>query len=442
MREQSLTSDISQGSYIQDRLPTSPYNYSIFDTFFLSLIYLSRALEDAFFEQLGTIFGRGISFFALIAFVVYTFARIPRSFNAVLRNQTFIVLLLFILLSALIEQMHPDPVYRDTFRSVTMMVGMVCYAAWVYDNKSHLLTMIYGFIVFSLIHSLNFVLFISINDMLAIGDSDASRALLVEKSFFFANANEVGILCGTSMMLCLFLNEYISYGKVPRVILNVLAILFLYTVALSLSRSAFLNLGLLLVVAVTKLRMPVKGIHYFIGAVIGITLLAGIGQAVAGFLFDRFDAINIESAEESTDSRSKLYVNLYNNIDEVFLWGVGEGGYFGEWGKNSSIAKSITDEEGNMFEKVPPAHNSIAQILFYWGIVPVLLYGYFIFLLFRNLFHNGMLSSKLVYLLFCSTFVVIMFSNNFNSKDLTMIFGSVIGLSMYDKFRQTTPAAI
>lgn len=405
----------------------------VLDIFMISLTYVSRIIEESLFSQ-DTFTGGGIVFYSFIPFLVYTVIKNPNALSVAFFNPLVITFSVFIFTALVIESLHPTPSYRDVGRTFYMVFSIPLFAVWVYKDTRYLYYISIMFIIYSLVHSLNLAFSVSLPEMLAVGNSENARALLLN-SFFTSNSNGVSYLAGTSLLICYIIIEYTKPGPLAKFIFNALIIIFFYTLLLCLSRSGTINFIFLTILLFARSKLKPKAFHLAIVVVFLIGYLAVSNEKVTGLLFSRFETVTLDE-EEATDSRAVLYIKVLKHLDEVFLFGVGEGNYYGKWGINSDFNKLLVDDDGSTIDKIVPTHNSFAQIIYYWGIIPLALYIIALVIVARMIRNDkDSLYIQIANILFYSTFILIIFSNNFNTKDFSMIFGVILGLHLNRKYQ-------
>ncbi len=399
----------------------------IINILFISLTYISRIIEEVFYGQDTQEFS--IVFLAFIPFSVYTILVNFEDIGMALFHKIVLLLGVFILSAFLIESFHTDSAYREIRRTILMAISIPLFAIWIYKDIRYLMIMSIIFMVYSLIHSLNLSLTISIAEMLSIGNADQARGLIYEKAFFSSNSNGVCYLAGTSLIICYIIYSYYTISNFQRNLLITVSLIFFYTCLLTLSRSGILNLVFLLLIVYfySNIKPNIFLVSIFLTF---LTFYLAFSTDIIDLLFSRFDTVTLNE-DEAMDSRAILYIKVLKNIDEVFLIGVGEGNYFGEWGKNSDFGRTLIDEFGEVTERVTPTHNSFAQLLFYWGIIPIIIYAFIQYYLFTTIPKEKTdMYNQIVIILFFSSFSLILFSNNFNAKDFSFIYGAIVGLSL------------
>jgi O-antigen ligase len=394
----------------------------------VSIPYWSRIIEEAFFPDFN-IAGNGVVFLCFIPFLVLTIVKNPGAFAFAARNMVIIGLALFIISCGLIESFHTNSDYTDVIRSFFMALSIPLFAVWVARDIRYFYIIIYSFVTYCAVIVLN-LCSVDPREIMASGGGDSLRADILDKAFFFFNLNGAGYLAGTAAFL-LFLLLKRAKSTVNKYLLIILLILSTYVLFICVSRSAYLNFTILLLVYFYKSGIRLKPHHYLVMLGVVSLVVSSNLNGIEDILFSRFGDISLEDVE-SDDSRSRLYSKLIKHADEAFVSGVGEGNYYGDWGLNSEIAKQRYDYElGTMTYYVPAAHNSIFQILYYWGFFPVLVYILIFILLYLYLPKNNKdLPVMICFLLFSSTLTLVVLSNNFNNKDFAMIFGLIIGLKM------------
>ncbi len=406
------------------------------DVFFIWSIYMSRVIEEAFFSDFSFL-GGGITYYAFIPFLAYTIIKNPGGFSFIFSNTAIILLSLFIVSSYLIESFHDHSQYREVMRMFYMAISVPLFAVWIARDIRYLYPVVYSFLTYSMIHSLN-VCMLNPAGLLESIASGSTRQYVADNSYFGSNLNGVGYMAGITITTVYLIRRNISTIN-KRSAATIVILISFYTLIICVSRSAYINFVLLLIVLMFKLQIRLRPVHYLAFLALITLAISTNTEGIQNLLFSRFEDISF-NAEETNDSRSLLYIKLFSHVDEVFVSGVGEGGYYGEWGLNSDLVKrEYNHEAGVTNEWVTPAHNSLFQILYYWGFFPLAVFILLIVAIYYYLPKNSKDTPALIcYMLFFSIFYIIVFSNNFNNKDFSMIYGVIIGvyLNRQAKIRQ------
>ncbi|HXS38202.1 MAG TPA: O-antigen ligase family protein [Flavipsychrobacter sp.] len=401
----------------------------------IAIPFIMRIIEESIYHD-PIFLGKGFTFWGFFIFLfgtlIYNYGNLIVSF----RNRLIYSFAIFLGASCLIEFFHTNSVYREVSTTFFMFAAVPLYASWILKNKESFKYIIISFLAYAFVNALNIIINVSIFKMLAAGSSDLARENVTKGLWFYTNLNGIAYIASISTVICFTVARNIENISQKR-LLYILSLMFLYVTALSLSRSAYINLAFICTVMYIKYRPKVK-FQYIIPLVI-VVLFINIGpvQKLTNLFFGRFEEININQ-KENVDSRVTVYRRVYKYLPDIYLNGVGEGNYYGKWGEKSDFARLSYDDEGNLAEiKVTPTHNSFTQILFYWGILPLVLYIFLLVRLTKMLppKYDTSLMAKITTMVYFSTISLIIFSNNFNYKDFTFAYGLLLGLYLRRRYK-------
>jgi len=404
--------------------------------FLLLLPFITRIIEESIFPALK-IGGKGITFWAFLVFWFGTIMYNSGNLLISLKNRIVYLYLIFIGAAFITEFLHTNSVYREASTTFFMFAAIPLYASWVLKNIQSFKYIVASFLFYALVHAVNITLNISIFKMLATGDSDEARATISQKLWFYTNLNGIATTTGTAAVVCFVIARNVT-NKIYKRWLYFLTAIYMYASAVCVSRAAFLSIGVIMIWMYLKYRPKVK-FQYFIPLAVMLLLLdVGPIQKVTNLFFGRFAEINFNTQGDKVDSRVRVYSNVIKYLPEVYLTGVGEGNFYGEWGQKSTFARIGYDEEGNISGmRVSPTHNSFSQIVFYWGVFPLFIYVLLLITLTKMLppRSDTSLAAKITTIFFVSTFVLIIFTNNFNYKDFTVPYGLLLGLYLRGRYK-------
>jgi len=94
-------------------------------------------------------------------------------------------------------------------------------------------------------------------------------------------------------------------------------------------------------------------------------------------VFARFSPAATKESGESEDARVKVYSALIKAFPEYCLTGVGAGNYYRSWASTHGVRNKAGFPLGT--------HNSVLQVLVYWGIAGVTIYIAMLWLAYRSL---------------------------------------------------------
>ncbi len=400
--------------------------------------YIGRIFEEAVFGE-SNFLGKGAAFWSFLYFLFYTLIYNYTYFLKSLNNRLIVLCTLFISIIGIVETIHSNSVYREVTRTFLMMSAIPLYVSWILRSKSTIHYCLLSYIVYGIVNALNIVLSISLPVMLSYGNAESSRDYVLNNLIFWNDLNGVGYLMSSCLAILYF---YIIDPKISpktKLFLQSISILFFYSLLSCVSRSALLNLFLIMLVILIKngIKLNLKNIIFVFIIPTFFLVAPKFTEDINTLLFSRFETIEIGNTE-SVDSRANLYTNILNEIDEVFWTGVGEGNYFGSWGENSSLSKTTySDEKGYSTTRMSATHDSLAQILFYWGIFPVIIYV-FINIQLYNMLLKGKRDSDIfrnsALILYLTSIMMILFLSNFGYKEFTLTYGLILGLHLRKKY--------
>jgi hypothetical protein len=409
-----------------------------FDVFVLQSPFILRLVEDIFYNE-SIIAGKGIAFIGFIFFLGYTLFVNYKYFIAAVSSSLMLFFAAFVLYSSLMEYLHDSSNWREINRTFFMMASVPLYASWILRNKDATRYIIFSFLFLTIVFALNIAFSVSLFTMLSFQDADSARDYASENLFFFMDMNGAGFFMGISLIICFLLSSQQSISKKEKTLYTIGSILFLYALLCCVSRSAFVNVLIVMVVMMIRYGIRIKLNHLLLLILFPLILSSAYIDQIDNLIFSRFKTIEIGN-EGSGDSRVRLYSIALRYADDFFWTGVGEGNYYGEWGLNSDLAKEKYDSELGVTERiVAPAHNSFLQILLYWGIGAMLIYSLILVKIY-TLLPSGKedyVFSKCAVAMFLSTVILSLFTNCFNYKEFTLIYGLILGLYLHKKYDVT-----
>ena len=374
--------------------------------------------------------GYSLAFILFGLLTVFALVSHPKTLVRTAVHPVFLVAYLFLLCSFAVESFHLNSNYAVINRTGQMFFGGVVVASYCRDPKA-LQTAIYSFLVMGA--GMAIYLFLTVFGVLSGAvASDAGAASAVRNSAFnerLVQHNLNGIAYFVVLGAVVGLVLWTTSSKVShRTWLMVVFLGCLLGVFLPMSRS-----GIFIVVVLCVFILFLHGRFRLRTLIMGLSMAVIMLFVVPDVVFSRM-TFSFKEHELSgrREGRAQLLIASVDAISEEPLVGVGTGNFRGSWGMWSGFYFDISGRVGG-------AHNALAQIMVYWGILPALLWILLFWSVYRRLsrpFGSNQVSLFL-FGLFMWMFLVSMFSHNIYDKSFALIFGVLVG---FDRWIQPSAA--
>lgn len=326
-------------------------------------------------EHLPTIAGYSIMYVWFIFLTSYTIFNRIHILPRVWSQPFFVTGYAMLILTTLIELLHP---YSDVFEVVRigqMFLGAMLIASLCRDRGA-LKSAMYGYIIAGLWMSI--LLFLSTYGALS-GAAATSfhEASHVRKEVFGENPLQVNLNLmafvaaqGTVVAVALAL---MSRSLRRRNLYLGIALLCFVATFLPLSRG-----GILIVILTSGSILLAYGIKRVKSLMLVGTLGAAMLIWVPDAVFSRLTVVPERSNHRAPAGRVKVYTAALDHLPEYLLIGVGRGNYYEAWGMTSGYFKAASGV-------VLGPHNWYIAATTYWGLIGVLTLSLLVYQAYRCL---------------------------------------------------------
>ena len=325
-------------------------------------------------KHLPTVAGMSFSFLIFAVLAAYIIVNRPRALAEIWCHPVFIVAYAFVGVSALLEFSSPLSRYVETIRFGQMIGGAVCVAVLCRD-RSGLAAALYGYLAAALWVST--VLYLTSYGMLAeIGETssfqEASNARGHMDTGFRANKNALAFVCiqGAIIAFALSLSDRFKHF---RVLLLGIGIFYLVAAFLPMSRGAIV-IGFVSGATILYAHGLKQGKVWIFLAIAGM----GIYILVPDAVWSRMAFSTEVGGSGRMEARAHVYTMALNRLPEYIVAGVGAGNFYGGWGLEKGFVVGVA---GGLIG----AHNAFLQIAIFWGMLGLLMYLWFIWLVYRSI---------------------------------------------------------
>lgn len=302
-----------------------------------------------------------VSFLFIIFGVLMIYVMFCRlgALTRILRHPVLLAGFALIGVGLLMEAVHASAGYPQIRSYFLMFMGVALIASLCRDRRA-LRSGLYGILLSGLWVSGS--LFLTVyNDLSSAVTTDFIEASRIRsatsnKSFIKENWNTVAFFAAQGAVVALALGLAEKTRLRHYVFLAIGAFCAVATF-LPMSRGAVLNL-----VASTTAILYTHGLMRARGIRIALILIIVIPLCVPEAVYNRFI---ITSEDEVIDGRTRGYKAIISHLPEYFLTGVGVSHFYGDWGLQSNFRHPSTF-------RVVGAHNIIAQLTIFWGLLALL----------------------------------------------------------------------
>jgi len=403
--------------------PSLDIRSSAFDRLLIFLLVFSIYFE-ANLPYLGTastpflIFG-----FTFLYIGVTRLKTLMRLFS----SKYFVASLVFAIICIFMETIHPFASYEFIFRYLNMTLGIFCIAVLCRDKTSFDIAL-FAFILASAFQSL-FLIFGTVpllRSFSAVGFYDASRARLQAFETFFlrGNLNEISYFSSIGAIIGLIWMYY-ERVKWKRVVLMTLTVPSILGVFLPASRTGAIIFFLSILIFVYKSKINLRS-----WVLPSLILLLFLFLAVPDVVWVRLGSLLRFAELQETDSRTKVYTAVLNNIDQYAITGVGAGNYWHGWAVSAGITNRFTTDVAMA------AHNAFFQLWIYWGLPGLISFLALIYLYWtaveRNIAGNRMKSCLYIFMTMIP--MIFLFYHSFYHKSFSIGLGMLLGARFWNIF--------
>lgn len=405
--------------------PSLEIRSTLFDRVLIFLLVFSIYFE-ANLPYLGTASTPFLIFSFTLAYLALTRLKtLLRLFS----SKYFIGSIAFALICVFMETIHPYASYEFIFRYMNMTLGIFCIAVLCRDKTAFDIAL-FTFILASAIQSMILIFGTAtlLRSITAKGFYDASRARIqaFEEFFLRGNLNDISYFSSIGAIIGLI---WIYYEKVKwkRRALIVLTIPSILGVFLPASRT-----GAVIFFASILLFMFKSGINVRKWVLPGLGLIIFLIIAVPDVVWVRLGSVLRYTELQETDSRTKVYSAVLNNLDKYALTGVGSGNYWHGWAVNAGITNRLTTDVAMA------AHNAFFQLWIYWGL-PGLLSFLGLIYLFRTALDRdiaGRRQKSCLYIYIMMIPMIFLIYHSFYHKSFSIGLGMLLGSRFWGFFEE------
>ncbi len=342
-------------------------------------------------------------------------------------SKYFIASIVFAIICIFMETMHPFASYDFIFRYLNMTLGIFCIAVLCRDKTAFDIAL-FTFILASAFQS--FILIFGTVPMLrsfsAEGFYDASRARIQAFETFFlrGNLNDISYFSSIGALIGLI---WMYYERIrwKRTVLAILTVPSILGVFLPASRTGAIIFFVSILIFVYKSRINLRA-----WVLPSIILLIFLFVAVPDVVWVRLGSILRFAELQETDSRTKVYTAVLNNIDQYALTGIGAGNYWHGWAVAAGITNRFTTDVAMA------AHNAFFQLWIYWGLPGLISFLLLIYLFWTALDRNisGDRRKSCLYIFMAMIPMIFLFYHSFYHKSFSIGLGMLLGSRFWDFF--------
>lgn len=363
--------------------------------------------------------GLSIIFAMFLVLAAYVVINRMACLDRVWLHPVFVSAFLFLLIAAVLEYTSPLSMYRDLIRFALAICGAVMISCLCRDRAA-LRAGLTGYLCASLWLSL--LLFLTSYGTLSMSaagnfqDASELRADAFRDNPLQGNLNSMALMCSQGGVVALaFAMAHTTSSRLPYLGIAGFCILSTF---LTMSRG-----GVLIVALASGVVIFAHGFRH-LGKLLLIGLvLTGVLAAMPNVIWSRM-SFTTEKQHGKVESRVWLYSTALERLPEYALAGVGAGNFWNKWGFERGFAKGSI---GSV--QVIGAHNTLLQVLIYWGVLGLAAILWFAWRVYKALpTSSGLdeLSLALVGVL-VTIGAWLLQSHNFYDKSLALGLGLLVG---------------
>tara|TARA_Y100000591_G_scaffold333148_1_gene374139 strand:- start:9466 stop:10692 length:1227 start_codon:yes stop_codon:yes gene_type:complete len=404
---------------------------AVLDNFFIYVIVLLFPFDN----QLPTLNGYSTLFIYFAFLSIYILLFRGNKFLVVVNNSISKYLIFFIIICFFVEFFHSSSRYIFIQRTFNMILGALFFATLL-DKKQSMTPLLYGLITNGAI--ISYLGYTGLFKSLSTAGSNYSffeatdfRLNVMDTSNFVQeNLNRISNYIGLSGIITLIAGIN-TKAKYKKMFLYIVSLICLFTLFLPMSRSGVLIVFLTVLFVLFKFKKLKKTIFLLI--IFSAIIINFVPDIVFSRFYGTLDILNaVDNFYEVRDSRVRLIDSFSFHFWDAFPFGVGEGNYWGDWGKRSLFST---------WRGVFGAHNIFAQIYFHWGLICLLIwliiFGKTYQLIF-NIHLKDNLNSNIAAAFFIYSLLLCFFTHNMYLKIYSICFGYIISYSCFSKPRLKT----
>lgn len=362
-----------------------------------------------------------ILFGLLTAFAV---VRHPVTLLRTAFHPVFLIMYLFLITSLAVESLHLNSNYDVIRRTAQSFLGAIVLASYCRDPRA-LRIAIYSFLIMG--GGMAIYLLLTVFGVLSVavapdlGTASMIRYSAFEGQYLRINLNGMAYLVGLGATVSLVL--WVTSQKISRRAFLMTAFLVCFTAAfLPMSRS-----GIFIVVVLCVSVLFLSGQFRLRTLILGLFVALVILLVIPDVVFSRMSfTLEPMAVTGRPEGRAQVLLAAIGAVAEEPLIGVGTGNFRGAWGLWSDFYSPITGT-------ISGAHNVLAQIIIYWGIMPCIIWMFMFLVLYRRLPQpfGANRVSLFLFALFVWILLMSMFGHTTYNKSYTLAMGTIIGFDQW-----------
>ncbi|HRH66853.1 MAG TPA: O-antigen ligase family protein [Bacteroidia bacterium] len=403
--------------------PSLEIRSSVFDRILIFLMVFSIYFE-ANLPYLGTASTPFLIFGCTLFYIGLTRLKtLLRLFS----GKYFIASVVFAVVCIFMETIHPFPSYEFIFRYLNMTLGIFCIAVLCRDKTAFDIAL-FTFILASAFQSviLIFGTVPLLRSFSADGFYDASRARIQAFETFFlrGNLNDISYFSSIGALIGLIW-MYFEPVRWKRITLMILTVPSILGVFLPASRTGAIIFFVSILIFVYKSKINLRSWVFP-----SLILIIFLFIAVPDVVWVRLGSILRFAELQETDSRTKVYTAVLNNIDQYAITGIGAGNYWHGWAVSAGITNRFTTDVAMA------AHNAFFQLWIYWGLPGLISFLGLIFM-FRTAVDRNIEGDRMkscLYIFITMIPMIFLFYHSFYHKSFSIGLGMLLGARFWNIF--------
>jgi hypothetical protein len=314
-------------------------------------------------QYIGSISGFSFMFLIFSGLAGYLLLRSPSALARICTHPVFMTAYGWLLLCIVLESLQPNFSFREPFRIVQMVAGAVFVAALCRDRAA-LRSAMHGYLIAGVWMSIILVATVygALKGATATDFAEAGkvRSMAFADNVLKADENYLAFVAAQGMVVALVLTLTTRSSRWRSIYLGILLVC---GVALFLPMSR----GSIMIAAIASgTVMLAYGVVRIKTIIIAMILGAGLLLWVPDAAFSRL-TFSAETTHGKREARARLLMAAVDNLPEYIMTGVGAGNFSQSWGWATEFADR---KDGR--PRLNGAHNSLAQVTIYWGLVGLL----------------------------------------------------------------------
>lgn len=326
-------------------------------------------------NNIPTVAGMSSTFLIFATLGIYVVVNRPHQLSQVWLHPVFIAAYVFLGVSVLLEFSSPLARYDECLR-FGYMIGGAMFLSVLCSDRSGLTVGLYGYIAAALwvalyLYLTSYGMLSGMGQTQSFHEASKVRAQAFGDKSLAANINAMAFTC-TQGAVVAFAFALAGKMKHRRIVFLGIAMFCLVASFLPMSRGA----AIITLVSFTVVLYAFGFKHgkaLILVSMLGLTIYGLVPEAVWSRM-----SYSTESRSGKLEGRAHVYSTALNRLPDYVVAGVGAGNFWRKWGFEKGFNK---DQDG--VQVVFGAHNSLLQIMIYWGIIGLFLYLMIIWCIYR-----------------------------------------------------------